>query len=474
MEAIVLGNIEGKKVFISYSWSNEEHQTKVIKLAEELVNLGIDVILDVWDLKPGQDKYNFMEKMVKDPSLDKVLIITDKTYAEKANNRQGGVGTETQIITPSIYNNLGEDKFIPIIFEKDKNTGEAFLPVYAQSRIYIDLTNDTVYQEGLEQLVREIYERPTYKKPKLGNAPSYILEDKINTFNIERKADDVEHALSKGTQRVRFAIKDYFDSFIEELDKLIVKENEGEAFDAAAVRMIDESLPFRKSFIKMLNVFVQIDNIDSEFISEFFEDYSNKIFQMERKDDLAPEAVKFLLLELFICSTSIFIKYKRWEMLAHILNHEYYNKLERKTYSFGYLYMPTRFILEGSLQRMNNKSLVSDKMEKRATERDFNLMVEADMFLYYISKINPNVGVDYCVSWFPILHIFTTRLNGHMKVLNLLKSKNKLSEMLPIFGVSEEELKLKIREMKSDSGYSYRPIQEFQFFLKVEDIGIKA
>ncbi|WP_256925965.1 toll/interleukin-1 receptor domain-containing protein, partial [Enterococcus faecium] len=307
-------NIKTKKVFISYSWSNEEHKEKVIRLAEELVNLGIDVVLDEWDLKPGQDKYEFMEQIVTDSSLDKVLIITDRVYAEKANKRQGGVGAETQIITPSLYEDLGENKFIPIIFEKDEDTGKAFLPTYVKSRIYIDLSSDQVYQEGIEQLVRDIYEKPARIKPALGKAPSYILEDKINTFKIERKADDVEYALKKGTKRVVFALKDYFDSFIEELDKLKVKENPGESYDAAALRMVDESLPFRQSFVKVLNVFVQEDSADSEFINDFFEDFYNKINQMEiQQDNLAPEAAKFLLTELFIYSTLVFIKYKRWD-----------------------------------------------------------------------------------------------------------------------------------------------------------------
>lgn len=31
-----------------------------------------------------------MEQIVTDSSLDKVLIITDRVYAEKANKRQGG------------------------------------------------------------------------------------------------------------------------------------------------------------------------------------------------------------------------------------------------------------------------------------------------------------------------------------------------------------------------------------------------
>ena len=118
MGEILLENIKTKKVFISYSWSNEEHKEKVIRLAEELVNLGIDVILDEWDLKPGQDKYEFMEQIVTDSSLDKVLIITDRVYAEKANKRQGGVGAETQIITPSLYEDLGEINLYRLFLRK--------------------------------------------------------------------------------------------------------------------------------------------------------------------------------------------------------------------------------------------------------------------------------------------------------------------------------------------------------------------
>ena len=46
------------KIFISYSWSSD---WLVVPLAERLVSHGIDVVLDKWDLKEGQDKYAFME-----------------------------------------------------------------------------------------------------------------------------------------------------------------------------------------------------------------------------------------------------------------------------------------------------------------------------------------------------------------------------------------------------------------------------
>ena len=80
------------KIFISYSWSSD---ALVLELANRLVSHGVDVVLDKWDLKEGNDKYEFMERCVNDSSITKVLIICDKAYAQKANDRTGGVGDET-------------------------------------------------------------------------------------------------------------------------------------------------------------------------------------------------------------------------------------------------------------------------------------------------------------------------------------------------------------------------------------------
>jgi hypothetical protein len=64
------------------------------------------VILDKWDLREGHDAVAFMEKMVTDPEINKVLIIADQIYADKADGRSGGVGTETQIISKEVYEKL--------------------------------------------------------------------------------------------------------------------------------------------------------------------------------------------------------------------------------------------------------------------------------------------------------------------------------------------------------------------------------
>jgi len=66
------------------------------------------VVLDKWDLKEGQDADKFMEQMVSDPEINKVLLIFDEAYATKANKRKGGVGTEAQIISRKVYEQQDE------------------------------------------------------------------------------------------------------------------------------------------------------------------------------------------------------------------------------------------------------------------------------------------------------------------------------------------------------------------------------
>lgn len=141
-------------------------------------------MLDKWELKEGQDKYAFMERCVNDPDITKVLIICDRVYAQKANNRTGGVGDETVIISGEIYGKMKQEKFIPIIAERD-DEGNEYLPAYIKTRIYIDLSDATKYEEQYEKLLRNIYEKPQLVKPKLGKRPEWLDEEKTNFFPLK-------------------------------------------------------------------------------------------------------------------------------------------------------------------------------------------------------------------------------------------------------------------------------------------------
>ena len=137
-------------VFISYSWSSTAYKQSVIELATRMRHDGVDVKLDVWDLKDGQDKYVYMEQCVTNPDIDKVLILSDKLYSEKADLRKGGVGDETTIISAEVYGKADQQKFIPVVMERNTD-GVAFLPAYLQSRIYRDLSYDNTKCRSINQ-----------------------------------------------------------------------------------------------------------------------------------------------------------------------------------------------------------------------------------------------------------------------------------------------------------------------------------
>ena len=163
--------MKNPKAFASYSWTNPKHQDQIRRWAEQLIADGVDVVLDIFDLKEGHDKYAFMERMVSDDEVTHVLVFCDRMYAKKADSRKsGGVGTESQIISREMYDKVRQDKFIPIVCEASE-TGEPCLPVFMRNRMYIDFSTPAAVNENWEQLVRVLYGKPIHQKPEIGKAP---------------------------------------------------------------------------------------------------------------------------------------------------------------------------------------------------------------------------------------------------------------------------------------------------------------
>ena len=131
----------------------------------KLRHKGVDVVLDRWDLTPGDNFTQFMEAGVRD--LDWVLVICTDNYVRKANDRKGGVGYEVQIVTAQLVENLGVDKFIPIIRPA---SGQEKMPTFLGGRVYIDFTDDSQFNEKFNDLLHKLYEVPVEKKPPLGES----------------------------------------------------------------------------------------------------------------------------------------------------------------------------------------------------------------------------------------------------------------------------------------------------------------
>lgn len=176
-------------VFISYSHDNDEHKKWVRELSEKLVNNGVDVILDQWDLSLGGDLPSFMES-ISDSS--RVLVVCTDNYIEKSNKNLGGVGYEKSILTAELLANQDTKKFIPIVRNV---TSPTKTPICLSGKLYIDFSNDSQYERLFSQLLHDIYEVPLHPKPPLGKSP--FEKESLETSSQVKIAPIVHNSPSK-------------------------------------------------------------------------------------------------------------------------------------------------------------------------------------------------------------------------------------------------------------------------------------
>ncbi len=160
---------EHPKVFISYSWEEDAHQQWVREFADRLLADGIDATIDQYDALSGDRLPHFMEQSIT--TADYVLIICTPLYKKKADNRKGGVGYESHIITEELYSKGNERKFIPVV---RKGSFDAAMPTFLAGKLGIDLTDPIHFENNYKDLITTIY--GVKKKPEIGRVPSYVAQ----------------------------------------------------------------------------------------------------------------------------------------------------------------------------------------------------------------------------------------------------------------------------------------------------------
>lgn len=159
------------KLFISYSWDNEinnDHKNWVLKLATDLRHHGVDVILDQWDARLGNDLAFFMEQGLTDSQL--VVCICSDKYVHKANMLKGGVGYEKRIMSADLISESNKGYIVPII----RNNNSKTLPTFLKGLKYADFSNDARYVTVYGELLARIYNEDIKQKPSLGSNPFTI------------------------------------------------------------------------------------------------------------------------------------------------------------------------------------------------------------------------------------------------------------------------------------------------------------
>ncbi len=173
--------------FVSYSWEGEEHKNWVLALVSKLFENGIKTAIDVFETQTETvNLYNMMIKNIREK--DYTILVLTENYAEKADDLQGGVGFETNLLISSIMDNF--NKIIPIV--RTKGNKSKAIPFYLRGVYYIDFSNDEQFEAVFKELLHRIYKVDQIEEPKLGVRPDLKPKKIESSSSIDRYIFEIE------------------------------------------------------------------------------------------------------------------------------------------------------------------------------------------------------------------------------------------------------------------------------------------
>jgi len=443
--------IKTPKVFASYSWKPDKDKEFVKEICDRLKKeAGIEVILDRYELKPGQDKYVFMETMVNDPTVDKVLVFSNKIYAEKANKREGGVGAESTMISNEVYANAKQEKFIPICLGKNENA-EPFFPTFMQALIHIDFSEEDLIEDEFEKLVRFIYNKPLDVPPKLGTPPKYLLDTDIPKDSTRHKVERFKRAVEEGKTNVTILIEDYLDSFCEILSQMKVEDDTSDnPLDEKVYNMVVATKHLRNEFLDFYGTLIKLPmDLYIDMLHRHIEQWSDftaleETYYNEEKTKRCSQHYKFLFKELFMYMIAMASKKEKFDLIASLVNELYLvknstNEREHRNFSFLHKKIEIFDINRNKRLNTNKKSLATMILIERMDYKSVNFtdLQDTDRLLYCLALLSEPRSF-----WFPYLTIWDYK---KITIMKKAESKKYFDKVKVIFNVdSLEELKERI------------------------------
>ncbi len=462
MEPISQQGVRGEstpspRTFISYSWTSPDHEARVLALATELRKMGVDVILDKWDLRPGHDAYAFMEQMVSDPGVKKVILVCDRGYEQKADARAGGVGAEAQIISAEIYQRVSQDKFVAVVFERDEN-GRACVPAYYRSRIHIDLSDPSSYHEGFDQPIRWIFDKPVYEKPEIGrtfvSSPQGAV---ILTTSAQRRALD---AIREGRTIAVPAVIEYFQRIAEQMEKVRL-DTTADPFHEAVIASIDSLLPSHNDAAAVfVGLAMYVDEpTTAKALHRLFETllpFMDCPEGMRRSREWDFDNYRFIVHELFLYAVAALLRHERFKAVAELVGEDFYvDRGARQASEAMVPFTSVRRRMESLEQRkrdlkLNRVSLRADLLRDRCSGSgfEFRQIVQADFVLFVRSSLH----LRESEVWFPETYPYAMWSDVPFEIFARSKSRRYFERIVTLLDIeSKDELSALVQGFRSGS-----------------------
>lgn len=383
--------------------------------------------------------------MVNDSSVTHIIMVIDQKYTERANERSGGVGTESTILSNELYTKKDKNNIVAVLAETNVS-----IPTFYVGRIYIDLSQDDKFAEEFEKLVRWAFGKFKYEKPTLGTPPSFILADGTGTIldtNLEyRFATD---ALQKGKPNANGLVKAYLEKFNKELVKynFVNGKDEAEQFNS----YLQSFKSYLAEFKKVLNDVCHYGNPKiHQFYRTFFEEllrYQVIIPNRPGKAIAELEFYKFITWVLVLHYVAITLKNECFSELKEFLEEiysipEYFREVSNDKFKNFLIF---KCYTDGFIENLKEQKYYSPLGEllKDITENEvinFEELCEADLVVYLRSLVLALDKGDTYSMWWPYAGFYAVNRYNSLKVFAKSEKASYFGSIKNILGIRQSQL----------------------------------
>ncbi|MDW4113109.1 toll/interleukin-1 receptor domain-containing protein [Staphylococcus saprophyticus] len=414
-------NQKRKQVFISYAHTNENHKNRVKDMAKELLNQGVDVILDIWDFEKGSDLNLEMEKALTNSDL--TLIIGDKYYVDKANNREDGVGKESIILSDHYVKNLKKKDYrILYAFTEKDDVGAPILPNYMLANNSFDMTNETNDFQTAEEIARTVYGFPIEQKPKLQPIPDFSEKNNMSSIKKIKKVNKIDNKL--------------VDEFIEDLKK--------------------ELTDLDKEYKKYQDIHTRRDFSRITTLLKYWEDVVSKVNKakdpakileqllntLDLNDKSNNDATRIFIRLSFVYTIAYAINMDDISFLEDLIKYDYTIENREVDYTIINRFCNPFFIQTEIYEKgiLEYKALYSDIEEKILRDIDVNIVeiLEADVFLNFITLFNNKKSPSFSNEWSILDSTIFSKVEKYknsFKYLKSFKREKTINQLLPLLNM---------------------------------------
>ncbi|MFA7081647.1 MAG: hypothetical protein WC135_03455 [Bacteroidales bacterium] len=311
-----------------------------------------------------------------------------------------------------------------------------------------------MFEDSYEKLLRNIADKPSIPKPKLGTKlPSYITDDSFNDSELKSIIRSLKNQIKRDPEKSDSFVADFIDLFLEELKTFEVKGSPSTHI-AMGQEIYNNLMSYkiiRDDFIDFVSIITSKEvKVDVDELIRFFE---QKLLFLSPQDDRSSwvtgqfDNFKAIFHELFIYSVASCLKNKNYKLIRDLLFSKYYpndkhSKTEEKEFLFIFDYH--RDLNEYISSQYNNTAGFGQYlMNNVGLKFDKNLIILADTICYIICQLYPKI--DSHAYWYPFSYTYDEKQDSDFFLK--LSSSRRFEEVKYIFNV---ETPLELKELLTE------------------------